>query len=282
MPNLEPAIEQQIVWENPNIQNGKKTIPIGPIKWKEGLDGEMQAWGVGSENGVQRNQLIFRIPKPVGYNKGMAAITHPNTPAFPIGDPLTTVGTATHPPDTDEAENGLQTPPSDLDTPSATPNSTSLNPSSTPVSSTLPIREGTSETRYTQQDQTHASGQLAEGTPDAAVNDHGHGDKTVTMEPNTIGQAPKEVPLPNSEQPAAPGYLAQAQDAAASASAAVTSTVGGLVGAVTGSKQAEEKIEEPARAKSPQEEEPERKIDATKDASVEAFLREQNRSKQTS
>ncbi|KAH7401326.1 CRAL-TRIO domain-containing protein [Pyrenochaeta sp. MPI-SDFR-AT-0127] len=281
MPNLEPVIEQQLIWENPNVQNGKKTIPIGPIKWKEGPNGEMQAWGVGSEDGVQRHKLIFRVPKPVGYNKGMDGVTQPNTPAFQIGDPLTTVGTATHPPDTDETNPDLDTPPSDLDTPSATPKSTALAPSSTPASTTLPIRQGTSETRYAQQDLTHASGQLAEGTPDAAVKDHGHGDKTVTMEPNTIGQAPKEVPLPEPEQPAAPGYLAQAQDVAASASATVTSTVGSLVGAVTGSKQAEEKVEEPVRAKSPQEEELERKIDATKDTSVEAFLREQNRSKQT-
>ena len=70
LPNLEPAIEAQMKWENPNTQDGRKTFPIGPIKWEEGQDGEMQAWGVGSENGAPRRKLIFSIPKPVGYKQG--------------------------------------------------------------------------------------------------------------------------------------------------------------------------------------------------------------------
>ena len=277
MPNFEPAIQQQLIWENPNIQNGMNTLPIGPIKFEEGTLGEMQAWGVGSENGVARRKLIFTVPKPVGYTKG--GPTAPNTPAFQIGDPLTTVGTATHPPDTGEADDS-QTPPSDLEEtppPSVSAMPVSLAPSAAPASA-LPIREGTSDTKFEQQNQTHAAGQLAQGTPQAAINDHGHGDKTVTMEPRTIGQAPKEIPVPEPEKPAAPGYLEQAQNAAALASAAVTSTVGGLVGAVTGSKAAEQKVEEPVeRVKSPEEKEMDREIDATKNTSVEAFLREQSR-----
>ncbi|CAO2656461.1 Nn.00g052640.m01.CDS01 [Neocucurbitaria sp. VM-36] len=275
MPNIEPTIDAQLKWENPSEQNGRKTFPIGPIKWEEGLNGEMQAWGVGSENGTPRRKLVFTIPNPVGYKKG--DLPAPNTPAFQIGDPLTTVGTATQPPDSVVDEANLDTPPSD----SASSESASEAPSAAPAPSSLPLREGTSEFRYEQQNQTHAAGQLAEGTP--KVNDHGHGDKTVTMEPNTVGQAPKEKPLPEPDQPAAPGYLEQAQNAAASASAAVTSTVGGLVSTVTGGKEEEKKKkkeeEEPVRSKSPQEEEMDRKIDATKDTSVEAFLREQSRSK---
>ena len=278
MPNLEPAIEQQMIWENPNIQNGRKTMPIGPIKWEEGTLGEMQAWGVGSENGTPRRSLIFTIPKPVGYTKG--GPTAPNTPAFQIGDPLTTVGTATHPLDTDETDADLEPPPSDSDSPpSETPRSGSVVPSATPASSILPIREGTSETKYEQQNLTHAAGQLAYGTPQAATIDHGHGDKAVTMEPRTVGQAPKETPFPEPAQSPAPGYLEQAQTAAASASAAVTSTVGGLVGSVIGGRKEmeEEKIEPPVRTKSPEEKEMDRRIDAAKDTSVEAFLREQSR-----
>lgn len=269
MPDIEPSIDAQLKWENPSTQNGKRTIPVGPIKWEDGPNGEMQAWGVGSENGKPRRQLVFTIPNPVGYKKG--DLPAPNTPAFQIGDPLTTVGTATQPPDSIVNEANIDTPPSDSDS----TKSASLAPSATPVTSSLPIREGTSETRYEQQNQTHAAGQLADGTPHAAVNDHGAGDKTITMEPNTVGQAPKEIPLPEPEQPAAPGYLEQAQNAAASASAAVTSTVGGLVGAVTGHKE-EEKTVEPVRSKSPQELEMDRQIDATKDQSVEAFLRDQS------
>jgi hypothetical protein len=267
MPNLEPDIEAHFKWEHPDTQNGKKTLPIGPIKWEAGPDGEMQAWGVGSENGKPRRQLVFTIPKPVGWRTA----GQPNTPAFEKGDPLTTVGTATQPPDTGGEID--ETPPPDAPLEPAEP---SIAPSATPNQTTLPIREGTSETRYAQQDHTHASGQLADGTPHAAVNDHGHGDKTVTMEPNTIGQAPKEIPLPEPEQPAAPGYIDQAKQAAAAASATVTSTVSSVVGAVSGSgsKQEEAKVEQPVRTKSPAEKELDSKIDASKDQNVEAFLRQ--------
>lgn len=269
MPNLEPAIQDQLRWENPDTQNGRKTFPIGPMKWEEGSDGEMQAWGVGSENGVQRRKLIFSIPNPVGYKKGMMpAPSIVNTPAHQIGDPLTTVGTATHPPDTGETYS--DTPPSFPDSPR---NSTSAE------SSTLPIREGTSETRYAQQSHTHADGQLANGTPEAAVNDHGHGDKTLTMEPNTVGQAPKEKPLPEPEQPPAPGYLDQAKQAAATASATVTSAAGAVVGAVTGSHEKAKEIEEtPVRIKSPAEQELDAKIDSMSDKDVEALLKEKHAS----
>jgi len=269
MPNLEPDIEAQFKWENPDTQNGKKTLPIGPIRWEARPDGEMQAWGVGSQNGQPRRQLIFTIPKPVGWKTA----AQPNTPAFEKGDPLTTVGTATQPPDASEQSD--ETPPSFSSSDSA---EASPAQSAAPIQTTLPIREGTSETRYAQQDHTHASGQLAEGTPHAAVNDHGHGDKSVTMEPNTIGQAPKENPLPEPEQPPAPGYIDQAKQAAAAASATVTSTVGSMVGAVTGSgsKPEAEKVEEPVRVKSPTEKELDGKIDASNDQNVEAFLRQKH------
>lgn len=156
-------------------------------------------------------------------------------------------------------------------------------PSSTPAQTILPIREGTSEARYEQQGQTHASGQLAEGTPHAAVNDHGHGDKTVTMEPNTVGQAPKEIPLPEREDAPAPSYLEQAQNAAAHASELVTSTVtsvaGAVTGAVAGNADKKEEVVEPARTKSPAEQQLDKQIDSSRDQDVEVFLREQNRSR---
>ena len=90
-----------------------------------------------------------------------------------------------------------------------------------------------------------------------------------------MGQAPKEVPLPDREEPAAPGYLDQAKQAAISASAVVTSTATSAAEAVTGAVggHKEEKVEEPERAKSPQELEMDRQIDATSAKDVEAFLR---------
>ncbi|KAG9202186.1 hypothetical protein G6514_004623 [Epicoccum nigrum] len=280
MPNLEPEMEAAIKWEKPTMENGRKTLPTGPVKWEKGANGEMQAWAVGRLNGQPRRELIFTIPHPVGYRTKPVV----NTPAHELGDPLTTAGTATHPPEVDGATYD-QTPPSDSPSPSETPNvlAASTAPSSTPAQTQLPIREGTSEARYEQQGHTHASGQLAEGTPDAAVVDHGHGDKTVTMEPNTIGQAPKQMPLPEPEQPAAPGYLAQAQNAAAQATGIVASTVssvaGAVSGAVSGTPAASKEEDQPVRTKSPAEQQLDQQIDASKDANVEVFLREQNRSK---
>lgn len=283
MPNLEPEIEAAIKWEKPSMQNGRKTLPVGPVKWEKGPNGEQQAWAVGRVNGQPRRELIFTIPNPVGYKTGRPVV---NTPAHEFGNPLTTVGTATHPPDVDDAAID-QSPPSDSPSPSETnqsPNvaAASTAPSSTPAQTQMPIREGTSEARFEQQNQTHASGQLAEGTPHAAVQDHGHGDKTVTMEPNTVGQAPKQIPLPEREQPPAPGYLEQAQNAAAQATGFVTSTVSSVAGAVTGavSGNADKKEEavEPTRTKSPAEQQLDRQIDTAKDQNVEVFLREQNKS----
>jgi hypothetical protein len=277
MPNIEPAIDATFKWENPDTQHGKNTFPIGPIRWEEGPKGEMQAWGVGSENGKPRRRLVFTIPKPVGWNPTGPSV--PNTPAFQMGDPFTTVGTATHPPDTGR-DSIDDIPPPDTPTDSNAP---SRAPSMDPNTMTLPIRSGTSEARYEQQGPTHASGQLAEGTPHAAVNDHGHGDKTVTMEPNTVGQAPKEKPLPEPEQPAAPGYIEQARQAAAQATATVSSTVGSVagtvMGAVTGQKEEAQKVEEPVRSKSPEEKQLDAKIDATDNKNVEAFLRQKTSGK---
>jgi hypothetical protein len=284
MPNLEPEIEAAIKWEKPSMQNGRKTLPTGPVKWEKGPNGEQQAWAVGRVNGQPRRELIFTVPKPVGYRTGRPVV---NTPAHELGDPLTTVGTATHPPDVDDAAVD-QSPPSDSPSPSETfqsPNvaAASTAPSSTPAQTQMPIREGTSEARYEQQNQTHASGQLAEGTPHAAVKDHGHGDKTVTMEPNTVGQAPKQIPLPEREEPPAPGYLEQAQNVAAQATGYVASTVSSVAGAVTGAvsgsaNKKEDEVVEPARTKSPAEQQLDRQIDTAKDQDVEVFLREQNRS----
>ncbi|KAF2623475.1 CRAL/TRIO domain-containing protein [Macroventuria anomochaeta] len=284
MPNLEPEIEAAVKWEKPRMQNGKKTLPVGPVKWEKGQNGEMQAWAVGRQNGQPRRELVFTIPNPVGYKTKPVA----NIPAHELGNPLTTVGTATHPPDVDDSTTE-QSPPSDLPLPSEThqsPNvaAASTAPSSTPAQTELPIREGTSEARYEQQNQTHAAGQLTEGTPQAAVNDHGYGDKTVTMEPNTVGQAPKEIPLPEREEPPAPGYLEQAQNVAAQASGYVTSTVSSVADAVTGAvsgnaDKKKDEVVEPTRTKSPEEQQLDRQIDASKDQDVEVFLREQNRSR---
>lgn len=283
MPNLEPEIQSQIKWQSPTVQNGENTFPIGPIKWVHGEDGSMTAVAVGSEKGKPREKTIFTIPHPVNAGQSEKGQPIPNTPIDEAELALTTVGTATQPPDPDPATVDIQTPPSDSPTPSATPK---IEPQSSAASTSgskteeLPIREGTSDTRYEQQHQTHAAGQLADGTPHAAVNDHGHGDKTVTMEPSTVGQAPKDVSV-KPEDPPAPGVIDQAKHVAAQASAAVTSTVGSAastVAGLTGVAKTEEKTEEKAPEKSPEQKDLDAKIDGKEDAAVEGYLREKNAS----
>lgn len=286
MPNLEPAIQDAIKWEAPSVQKGKNTFPIGPIKWEDGENGAKKAIAVGSEKGKPRHTHIFTIPNPVGVISAENA--HPvNTPINELEQQLGD-GTATQPPDTDDANIDDQTPPSpETPTPSATPKpesqtaATSTAPSTTGESreTTLPLREGTSDTRYEQQHETHAAGQLADGTPHAAVNDHGHGDKTLTMEPGTVGQAPKDVSV-SPQEPPAPGYLDQAKQAAAQASAAVTSTVGSAAGAVTNlvsgsGEKAEEKLDQKAPEKTSEQKELDKQIGEKEKPVMEGFLREQ-------
>lgn len=272
MPNLEPGMDAAFKWVNPSIQNGKNTFPIGPIAWEDGENGELRAVAVGHENGQPRHTTVFTIPNPVN-GKSTSGNPVANTPITEQELALTSVGTYTQPADSEVPNPDTLSPPSDSPTPSSTPK---VGAQPDPVD--LPVRAGTSDTRYEQQTHTHASGQLAEGTPHAAVNDHGHGDKTVTMEPGTVGQAPKDVSI-QPEEPPAPGYLDQAKSLAASATATVTSTVGSAAGAVTGlvggnGEKAEEKVEEKKPEKSEEEKKLDKEIDGKEEPAVEGFLRD--------
>lgn len=273
MPHLEPEIDAAINWEKPATQNGKNTFPIGPIMWEKGENGSLRAVAVGQENGQPRRRTIFTIPNPVKAPAPSDA-TAPTAPIVQAEPSSAAAGTDTQPSDTVVAAAAInQTPPSDTPTPQPESQTAATAPSPT----TLPIREGTSETRFEQQHPTHASGQLSEGTPDAAVNDHGHGDKTVTMEPGTIGQAPKDVSIPSPEPPA-PGYVDQAKSVATQASAAVTSTVGSAAGAVSnlvsGDKSEPQQQPQPVE-KTPEQKQLDAEIDAKAQPAVETFLREQ-------
>jgi hypothetical protein len=84
---------------------------------------------------------------------------------------------------------------------------------------------------------THAEGQLEKGTPHTI--DYGHGDKAATVEPSTIGQAPKDhsANLPSTssdEAPAPQTYMQQVQNAATSAYDATTSAAGTVTSKVKG------------------------------------------------
>ncbi|KAK3077328.1 hypothetical protein LTS18_010568, partial [Coniosporium uncinatum] len=129
-------------------------------------------------------------------------------------------------------------------------------------------RAGTSDTRFDQQYATHAQGQLAYGTP--AVNDHGYGDKTATMEPSTVGQAPKDVSIPPLQHHSSgPTYMEQAQalpgqayDAASHAATSAMAAVG-----LGGQEQEQPKKEhEPHKKEDP-------RVDRLSDRMVEEFMR---------
>ena len=48
MPNLEPAIDNCLQWQQAIEQNGHKTLPIGPIKWQYDERGDFVATPIGS------------------------------------------------------------------------------------------------------------------------------------------------------------------------------------------------------------------------------------------
>jgi hypothetical protein len=134
MPHLEPAIESAVEWVNPDVQYGKNTIPIGPIKWEKNADGSMTAVAIGSEKGQPRNRTIFTIPSPANAKPKEPVV---NTPIDEAELALTTVGTATQPPDLPTAVVDAETPPSDSP-------ATSSTPKSEPQVTDLPIRTPTS------------------------------------------------------------------------------------------------------------------------------------------
>ncbi|KAF2714115.1 CRAL/TRIO domain-containing protein [Pleomassaria siparia CBS 279.74] len=273
MPVLEPEIQSAIKWESPNVQAGGNTFPIGPIMWEREQDGSMKAVAIGSENGKPRRRVIFSIPDPVGAKLRGQAI--PNTPIDERELELTTVGTATHPPATDDSNVDVTPPTTDSSSPALTPPFATTAEAAVVDQSSLPLRQGTSDTRFEQQQQTHAADQLAQGTPHSAVNDHGHGDKTVTMEPNTVGQAPKDVSIPSVEAPA-PGNADQAKQVASQAAGVVTWTVGSATGAVAGlvnGAKAEEKVDEKVPEKSPEQKALNGEIAGKEDPAIEDFLR---------
>lgn len=107
LPVLEPAIADQLTFQNPATQKGAPTFPKGPIKWQEGPNGEMLAVAVGSEGGRQRSTVVASLNKPA------RAALHPESAAG--GRPglqrlQTDVGTDTHPKDVVDDAEADQTP----------------------------------------------------------------------------------------------------------------------------------------------------------------------------
>ena len=147
------------------------------------------------------------------------------------------------------------------------------------------VRQGTSDTRQVQQSGTHAEGLQSHATP--AVVDHGHGDKTRMVEPGTIGQAPKDISVP--EQCAVPqrseenkGYVEQAKNTAGDAVASVramTADVANKVG--LGTDRRDESKEQSEKQVSEEKGRQDSQVDKMGDAKVEDFIRSKYASRHT-
>ncbi|KAL9091327.1 MAG: hypothetical protein Q9165_004961 [Trypethelium subeluteriae] len=316
MPVLEPAIQNSLKWSSESASSSQKTLPTGPIRWQEGPNGEMEAMAVGSVNGKPRNERIAIMNPGQRWDARSELLTVPartksNGPAndsTPSEIYRTTTGDYTHPANGDDtgtdadkeesppsyADNEAATvlPPEKSQVPDTSRRGTYTVPAQAQEGVTSPLspsgadaksassdqRQGTSETRFEQQDATHATGVLAEGTPE--VRHHGHGDKTSVMEPKTVGQAPKEVPRPEvvvegegAGEGEGEGYVAKAQAVASSAYQGAGKLVEGAQKSVLGTvglggKEEEEKgVEETAAEKD------DPIVDEMKETNVEEYLR---------
>lgn len=270
LPVLEPIIEQSLKWREPAARGAHKTFPTGPIKWQYDEAGDLVAVAVGSENGKQRNKAIASL-----HSSGVAQLAL--TPGR-VANPReafyrTTTGNATHPPTPTDAVTDRQAGnsnasniPADIPT-GPTPMTSRAGAtqvpyrdSAGPTTADSQPRQGTSATRFEQQQYTHAAGQLADGTP--AQRETVKGDKVAVMEPKTVGQAPKEhdVPQPEGSEPAAPSYIDQAKGLVGQMEQTVLSAVGYGGKEEPAAPVEEEKKEDPA-------------VDAMDSKDVEEFLR---------
>lgn len=286
-PNLDPVIVENLQWKETFEENGHKTFPLGPIKWQYDEQGDLLATAIGSEDGKPRERVIAGLHPQAGVARlalSPGRVDHRKVEEQSVSQEQTTSNVAPTPSANNESTPIANAPTmssdshlnvgKDLDAHVA--DSSRLGTYTVPykddvndIASPPPdSRVGTSETRYTQQAGTHAEGTLAEGTPEVKVDSQG--EKQAVMDPNTVGQAPKDHPLPMSEEPA-PSIIDQAKGMAGQAveqAKQLPSTVMGAVG--LGEKKEEPVVEET-------KEDP--AVDGMPGENVEEFLRSKTMSK---
>lgn len=276
LPILEPIIENNLEWRTPAEQNGHRTFPTGPVKWQYDEKGDLVAVAVGSQKGQQRKTVIARL-HPDAHAAKLALspgqMANPREAFY-----RTTTGYSTHPPSPPDhvidRQPSTSSESGSAEIPAAAVPMTSRAGTFTvpyrdndgPTPATMEPRQGTSSTRFEQQSATHASGQLADGTP--ALRDNAEGDKHAVMDPHTVGQAPKEHPLPTPEEPA-PSYVDQAKDVAGQAYEKGVELQQSVLSAVGYGGKEEPKVAEPATKEDPA-------VDGMASKGVEEFLRSQN------
>lgn len=281
MPYLDAGIAKALQWRERADDHGRRTLPIGPIKWQyDEPNGHMVATAIGTENKKARQMVIAGLPATAGVtrlalNPGRAdkALTH--------------IGAAASKPPAVALSDGI---------PNGTPNGnmsykdSDLSNGKTPGSGvqetsragtyTVPFRdqqndvvkssrEGTSSTRFEQQHGTHAADQMANGTPAMKVD--GHGVEQGIMEPNTVGQAPKEHPVPNQDV-MEPTMVEKAQHAAGQAYETAAHIPQQLMSAVGMGGKQDDKVEHAVERKADPE------VDNMDSKNVEEFLRQKTMS----
>ncbi|KAF1811190.1 CRAL/TRIO domain-containing protein [Eremomyces bilateralis CBS 781.70] len=280
LPVLEPSIKEHLQWQSPHIQGGQKTFPIGPIIWREAPGDHMEAIAVGSEGRKRREQVVARVKADF---KGMHGVSRLNTEIDWSQEPaIPSTGTNTQPTEDGDLYYGSDLAPERANTPAevdgggaataaAVEADTQQNGEAAESGADADAtRTGTSVTKQGQQTGTHAEGQLAEGTPQNVSHDVG-GDKAAVMEPKTVGQAPKTVPVPDPVEET-PGVVGKAKAAAGAVGGAIENTVGALeekVGLTGKEEKKEEVLAE--RPKDP-------RVNELENGKVEEFIRSRNAS----
>ncbi|KAK5126436.1 hypothetical protein LTR85_010672 [Meristemomyces frigidus] len=296
MPYLEPSVVNALRWEEQTTEKGHRTWPKGPIKWQYDDKGDLVAKAIGTENGRPRNRVIAGLHPDAGVAQlalspgrlqqgktsahmasatGAAAIKSPagattnaqvapqsKMPSSAVADADQNVGRSANSAVQETSRSGAYTVPY---------RDNHAQVASPPHDS----RQGTSSTRFEQQAGTHAEGTLAHGTPETKTD--GRGEQQGIMEPGTVGQAPKEhpMPTPEGEEEQGPTITEQAQQYANQAyvqASQLPATVMAAVG--MGGKKEEEVAAPTARKEDP-------RIDNMEGKSVEEFLRSKTMSSAT-
>lgn len=320
MPVVEPAIVNSLDFSGCKglpEQRGDKTLPIGPIKWREGRGKEMEAICVGrGDDGVIRDAAIARVHTDFQGMHGVTRGPPHNTPInWSLEKVVSTPGTETQPKEEGDlffgadlvsgndtsgettplpkekdrrvvvvASNGTLPPPAIMDPEISAggPTNTSATYPAKPVETnhdSLPVgasqpRTGTSETRFEQQERTHAEGTLKEDTPH--VVDYGQGEKAAIVEPSTVGQSPKDAKanLPRPEEPEKPDVVEQVKQVAGQAYEGAAGVVSNAVGAVgSGGREEGDKVEEKEEKGGDKEVKRDEGGEGPEDGNVEEFLR---------
>ncbi|SMR63725.1 unnamed protein product [Zymoseptoria tritici ST99CH_3D1] len=243
MPHLEADIANAMRWKDETMERNFKTFPIGPIKWMHDDEGDLVAMAIGSEGGQKRQNVVAglhlengvtplalspgRVEKGADHiDSSVAGINSKaaNGQTKSTSSPNTTTNNASSQQGitaaaatTTAAATTAAAPTTSPTSPTSTtsdslpshPNGTHPeiaihNPSPDRSTSDLAHRQGTSATKFVQQNDTYAEGQAANNTPNTTLD--GQGSRQAVVETRTVGQAPKEVGLPT-PAPAAEGEV---------------------------------------------------------------------------